>query len=272
MTITRPSWVWGSTAALALVVFGISRYLRTSLGPVSAFTGWVLFTLIVFLMLFQLRKRLSFLPLGSASDWLQLHIAAGVLSGLVFVWHLKLEFPNGLFEIVLAALFGTAFLSGVFGAIVSRVTPIRLARHGETLVFESIPKFNRELRLRAESLVLESVGQAQSTTLAEFYQRKLADYFAKTHHKWSHIRGSLRVRFQLEQAFAHIEPFLDEQEREILADLKDLTWTKLNLDYQYAGLWLLRGWLFFHIPLSYSLLAFVVFHILFVYTFHAGGL
>jgi hypothetical protein len=46
---------------------------------------------------------------------------------------------------------------------------------------------------------------------------------------------------------------------------------KDGLDYHQALQFMLRGWLFIHIPLTYSLMIFSVMHIVLVYAFSGGA-
>jgi hypothetical protein len=46
---------------------------------------------------------------------------------------------------------------------------------------------------------------------------------------------------------------------------------KRRLDFHYALQGLLKAWLFVHIPFTYSLLLFIVVHIVLVFGFSAGA-
>ena len=45
-----------------------------SLRDAAFLNGWILFAAMVFLALFNVRKKLPFIPLLSASTWLQVHV------------------------------------------------------------------------------------------------------------------------------------------------------------------------------------------------------
>src|SRR5262245_30573633 len=81
----------------------------------SYLTGWALLGLCLFLTAYNVRKKLPFLPFLSSRTWLQLHAYAGLFTGVLFLFHLRLAVPTGPFNLVLAALFLAVTLSGVAG-------------------------------------------------------------------------------------------------------------------------------------------------------------
>src|SRR5690242_17642005 len=77
------------TTALAVVLIAYwLRWLDVHLNRANYASGYLLYGLVVFLALFNLRKKLPSLPLGSASAWLQLHLYVGIIAGAVFGLHL----------------------------------------------------------------------------------------------------------------------------------------------------------------------------------------
>ena len=77
------------TVFLALVIIGAFAVYDASLYQVSFLSGWVLFAVMLFLALYNVRKKLTVLPLGSNSTWLQLHIYAGWLVIVLFGEHVQ---------------------------------------------------------------------------------------------------------------------------------------------------------------------------------------
>ncbi len=275
--LIRSSWrQWGpACVALSIMVAAVWYWdisMQKSLAPASNLTGWLLLTLIVYLLAFNVRKKISVIPLGSAKTWMRWHIWIAFLALAVFGFHIRWQVPRGGLEVTLALIFAFTFLSGVLGLFLTVTIPTRLARHNETLIFERIPQFTNNLRRDAQQLVLDSIDGTHSTTIAEFFHRRLAHYFEGPRNRWSHLLGSYRVQFMLNREFRHVKPFLDDTEQTILAKLKTLTDEKHKLDVQHAGLWALRTWLFIHIPLSYSLIVLAGLHVALVLAFNAGGL
>ena len=67
---------------------------RVALRPVAMYTGWLLLVLLLGLTFFNARKKLPFIPLFSASTWLQVHIYAGWLACFVFLLHTGGRLPS----------------------------------------------------------------------------------------------------------------------------------------------------------------------------------
>lgn len=233
--------------------------------------GWLLFLLIVILSLYNARKKLPFLPLGTSEGWLQFHIYAGLLTVLLFVFHIRFRLPTGWFDSILFALYALVTFSGIFGLLITRMIPKRLTSRGGEVLYELIPVVRRSLREQAEALALKSISEAQSTTLADFYVRHLKNFFDRSQNFWLHM---FEVRSPLNSLINRISDthrFLDEKERVTADKLADLVRQKDGLDYQRALQITLKVWLFIHIPFTYSLLIFSIIHIVIVYAFSGGA-
>ncbi len=252
-----------AAAAVGLLCFTYGPTLRDA----AYVSGWMLFGMVVVLTLFNLRKKWAYPPLLSASTWLQIHIYLGLLAAFVFLLHIGLSVPNGPFEVTLAALFLLVALSGVFGIVVSRVLPARLTAQGEMVLFERIPMFVRGLRERAEALAVASVQNSETTTLADFYWSRLADYFARPRPLARFLYRSANPAQRLTEELHAYERYLDEQEQSAAHEMADLVLTKDNLDAQHALQGVLKGWLFVHIPLTYALIVFMGVHAVVAHTF-----
>ena len=149
--------------------------------------------------------------------------------------------------------------------------PKRLTSRGGEVLYELIPAVRRSLREQAEALVLKSIPEAQSTTLADFYVRHLKNFFDHAQNFWLHM---FEVRSPLNSLINRINDtnrFLDEKERVTADKLADLVRQKDGLDYQRALQITLKTWLFIHIPFTYSLLIFSIIHVVIVYAFSGGA-
>ncbi|MSU23487.1 MAG: hypothetical protein EXS32_06640 [Opitutus sp.] len=234
-------------------------------------TGWGLFGLMIYLTLYNLRKKFSFIPVISSRLWLQAHLYIGLFTGLVFLLHLRWHRPQGGFETTLALLFAGVTLSGIFGWWLSRTVPKRLTTAGGEVPFERIPVIRRDLRLQAEKLVLGGVAGAQAATLAGFYEARLADFFSHPANFSSHLVGSHRPLNQLLGQIAEVDRFMNAAEKKTAAALGELVRQKDMLDFHRAAQIVMKGWLFVHIPLTYGLLVFSVAHVVIVYAFSGGA-
>jgi hypothetical protein len=256
---------------LTLVLIVISKLTTTALRDTARLSGGLLLGLIVFLAAYNLRKKFSFLPLGSSATWLQFHIYTGLLTAVIFGTHIQWRISTGPFEIVLAGLYGLVFGSGVVGLFLSRSFARRLTTRGDEVMFERIPVHRRRLQSDAETLVLDFLAESESSAVAQFYADRLEPFFARTRNFWQHLAQSRRPRVALLNEISSYERFLNQNERDAMRRLAGHVERKDDLDYQFALQATLKYWLFGHIPLTYALLVFAFFHWLLVVAFSGGG-
>lgn len=252
---------------VAIVIVIANRILAATLLHGAYFSGWILALLVVALLSMNARKKLSFLPLGSMSTWLRLHIRWGLLSGLVFGLHAGINLPNGTFDWILFGLYVTVFLSGLVGWALTHSIPRRLTARGEEVLFERIPIFLHRIRGEVEQLVSQAASASETSALPDFYRNRLQPFFLQPRHMLRHLLHSQQPRQALLHEINNQRRFLDDRERDVADLIADRVRVKDDLDYHYALQFTLKLWLFIHIPLSYSLLVFAVCHVLVVYAF-----
>ena len=267
-------------------VIGILLLLLVSAGAVMAhrrwspelpnyayLSGWVLMTVMILLALYNMRKRLPFLSLGSSEAWLQVHVYAGFFTVVLFLIHLNFRMPTGWFEGVLAWLYLLVTGSGIVGLFFSRVLPRRLATRGGEVIYEKIPALRHALRQEAEALALAGGASpvATSSVIADFYLLHLHDFFQGPKYFWPHLFNSRRPLNALMREVDDVRGYLNEAERATLQKLSDLVRRKDGLDYHYSLQLVLKLWLFVHIPLTYSLLLWTLAHIVLVFAFSGGA-
>jgi len=250
-----------------LLMFFANQYYAYSLNEPAFFTGWFMFSLMLFLLLLNSRKKLSFLPLGSAYAWTQLHIYVGFFLAAIFFIHIKFNMPDGGMEIMLSTLFLLVSVSGVFGLWVSRLLPPRLSHHSEYVIYERIPGIRDLIREEVQTRIDQVLQQCQSRALSDLYAQHLFHYLSKSEDFFGHLFYSSAVYDQWEKRFAAVRVYLSDDELLICDEVQQLTKQKTDLDNQFAARAILKYWLFVHIPLSYILLVFVLLHILLTYGF-----
>jgi len=243
-------------------------------------SGWVFMAVMILLALYNLRKRLPFLSLGSSEAWLQVHVYAGFFTVVLFLIHLNFRMPTGWFEGVLAWLYLLVTGSGIVGLFFSRVLPRRLATRGSEVIYEKIPALRHALRQEAEALALAgnatpvggaNSGGPQSSVIADFYLQNLHAFFQGPKYFWPHLLDSRRPLNALMRELDDVRRYLNETERATLQKLGDLVRRKDGLDYHHALQATLKLWLFVHLPLTYSLMIFSVLHIIIVFAFSGGS-
>ena len=262
----------GAVLLAALVLFGwlALSVLEVSLQPVAIWTGWSLMALVFLLALFNLRKKLPFLPLGTAFGWMEFHSYAGIFCILLFFSHSGLDIPSGGLDRLLAGFFFVVAGSGLVGLALTRTLPVRLSTRGEVVLFERIPGLRRKLHEEVESLVLSSAADVGATTIADFYAARLDDFLRKPRNFAHHLLDSSRAYRALDREIAALERYAISREQDVISEIRERVRLKDDLDYQYSQQAVLKGWLFLHIPATYGLLATSILHAAIVMRFHEG--
>jgi hypothetical protein len=266
----RGWWLLALAAASAGAIFAHAFYLPR-LPRLNYLSGWVLFFLMLVLTCYNARKKLPFLPLLSSATWLQFHIYTGWFTVVMFCLHLDGRLPTGWFECTLALLYGLVTVSGILGLVLSQVLPPRLTTLGGEVPFERIRPLRHSLKTQVEQLVLNVVPESRSTILADFYLRRLKDFFDGPRNFWFHLIEVRRPLKRVLQEMNNLNRYLTVKERATLGQVEALVRQKDGLDYHRALQLVLKGWLFVHIPLTYSLLLFTVAHIILVLAFSGGA-
>lgn len=241
---------------------------RAALRPVDHVTGWTLFGLVLGLLLFNLRKKLPFLPLASASTWLQLHLWAGVFSCVVFVLHVGARVPRGWLEGTVAVLFLLVAVSGFGGIALSRALPRRM--QGERVLHDRIGLHREGLRREAEAVALESIQATGASVIADFHAEALSAFFARPRNVFRHLLLVPRPAAPLLERIHSLRSYQEPAGQAALDRLDELVQLKDHLDHQWVLQGALRYWLFVHVPASYVLLIAVLVHAAVVHAFHVG--
>jgi len=270
ITFARRRWRNGLvTVAAGACVVALHTAYDVSLYQPAFLSGWLLFAIITFLALYNGRKKLSMVPLGTAASWLQWHIYLGFLALLVFALHIDWGIPNGTLELILALFFVAAAGSGMLGLYLSRRYARMLTLRTEEVVLERVPEFIADLRSQAEAVVMESAMKTGSSSIADFYSSRLSAFFAAPRNMWLHLQGSRRATFELMTDLDVMTRYLDDQELVYASQLRALVERKDRLDYAHALQSVLKAWLFVHIPATYGLILLALLHLLLAYSF--GG-
>ena len=255
LTVSLLAWI-------TYMVFGVS------LRATHFLTGWALFFVILGLALFNVRKKLPFIPLGSATTWTEVHIYSGIFSGVLFALHTGFDrIPRGVIEIVISILFLSVFFSGVLGLFISRVFPARMTTHGEIIALDRIPAIRLNLRKELEERIIQFTAETNSRTVADFYLERLSGYFEMQSNFIFHLLHSDRPLHAVMREIDFHRRYVSAREQEILGEIGEYVRLKNNLDHQAALQMTLRSWLFVHIPLTYSLLLMALLHALLSYAF-----
>lgn len=252
--------------ALSIYYNKVSQTLTDS----TIITGWMLFGLMILLTLYNIRKKFTFLPLGASSTWLQLHIYAGLLTFVLFLFHTGFKWPNGQLETIISIMYYAVAISGLIGLIMSRTFPRRLSSRKEEYIFERIPLYRKTLREKAEKLATSSIATTSSGVVAEFYRDEIAEFLEQPRHLFHHFWESRRPLIQILRKMNNVSRYMNDKEKEVVDSLSELVEQKYDLDYSLCLQGCLKFWLFVHIPFTYGLMIFTILHVILVYAFTGG--
>lgn len=261
-----------SIMLIALVIAWIVvRLQERTLGSPAFTTGYLLLAAVLFLALYNVRKKLPFLPLGNSASWLQWHLYVGIGSAGLLALHAGPAWPNGVLETALAMVYLLTFGSGMAGLYLTRAIPRQLARVGEEVIYERIPAFRRQVALEVNDTVLGAVSASGATTLADFYTARLYDFIHKPRGVSYLAWPTSALRRAMMREIQDIRRYLSDHEQAACERLFALVRRKDDLDFHEARQKLLKLWLFVHIALTCALVLLALLHGLVAHAFHGGA-
>ena len=258
------------TVAVGAAIVAADVVTWASLRDPRYLTGWILFAVMIALALYGVRKKLPFLPLGTVAGWRAFHVLAGWLGIALFLLHVGFRLPQGALEISLAAMYLVVAVSGVAGLMISRIFAKRLTTHGDEVIHERIPVFLKLLRDECDDRIEQSVAESGSTTVADFYTSRVRPFIDRPRNLAEHVFGWNRARYTMRGDFDLVRRYLNADEEKALDWLFERVREKNQLDYAYALQGTLKGWLFFHVPLTCTMLLLSVVHVILVHAFSGG--
>lgn len=257
-----------SLLLLCSITYILYHFAIINLLAVSYYSGFVLLACIIFLTLFNSRKKLPFFPVLKASTWMKWHSYIGYFTLFLFFVHIRFAFNGGTLELLLALFFLIVSVSGIIGLFISKFLPYLMTASGETLIYEKIPKHKIKIQNNIKNLVLDSENKLKSSTLTDFYNKYLHVYIFKKpfiFYPFSRKKDYFNIKNELN----NLKRYLAKDEQEYADKIGEWLETKYNLDIQYSSQKLLRYWLFIHIPMTYSMLVLVAIHV--YYAIKYGG-
>lgn len=239
--------------------------------------GWMLAGGMAMQVSFQIAKAVGLSP-KSALRWRKIHILIGYLAIAIFISHSDFTLPDSGFEWALWAGFVLVTLSGVFGTYLTwSLQAKRLT--GDSVTYDRIPTLRAELELTFLRAVAETDPSAAAINLpglphedwiTDLYATHLGHFFQGHCNFTAHLIGSKRPLKRLTDAIDTLSSYVDQQNQEKLAFIKNLVIEKDRLDFARVSLGLTRGWLFVHVPVTYALIVLTVLHVIVVYAFSSG--
>jgi len=240
--------------------------------------GWVLAGGMGLQLSFHIAIKTASLSPKSAARWRKFHIFVGYLLIAAFISHSDFSLPDTGFEWALWAGFVLVTLSGIFGTYLAWSLRVKHAID-ERIGYDRIPSRRAELAREIHAAVAKTepapVAIALPTPpydawIMDLYTTHLRDFFQGQRNFAAHLIGSQRPLKRLTDEIDNLASYVDRPSQEKLAFIKNLVVEKDRLDFARVYLGLAKGWLFVHVPLTYSLTVLTVLHILVVYAFSSG--
>jgi hypothetical protein len=240
--------------------------------------GWVLAGGMALQLSFHIAIKTASLSPKSAARWRKIHILVGYLMIAAFVSHSDFSLPDTGFEWALWTGFVLVTLSGIFGTYLAWSLRVKHALD-ERIGYDRIPTRRAELARDVHAAVVRTdltpaaIGLPRppyDAWIMDLYSTHLRDFFQGPRNFAAHLIGSQRPLKRLTDEIDDLSAYVDRQSQEKLAVIKNLVVEKDRLDFARVYFGLTKGWLFVHVPLTYSLMVLTVLHILVVYAFSSG--
>ena len=218
---------------------------------------------IVILMYFGVRKRSYKSSWGTVEGWLHAHVYLGLLVLLAILLHSGFRFHNPVAVAALALLFLVA-LSGVWGAVLYTVVPLKMASVDSHL---TIVEISGQINQIAHSMARLTTGKSEE------FQRLCAGFFEAERPGpmagWRSLFGRYAKRRREHDLPGSFEDYLGRVPAKEQSDLSQLLvlarqrhelHDRLIRRQRYTNL--MSAWLYIHVPLSFALVVAVAAHVM----------
>ena len=271
MTVIKRYW-WKTLIGVLLLVAAhiLTDSARMSLHDPAFITGFTLLGCVLFLCLYNLRKKLPMIPLGRVATWTHLHILMGWFVAGLFLIHIGFRLPDGDLEVFLAVMFVLVAVSGVVGASISKSYPPRLTRRGQEVILERIPQLRVRLQQEADDLVLASVERTGNRTIADFYTNRIQPFMVGPRNQVAYLFGAARSPHKLTHEIDAVCRYLNDEGQQIIEELAEIVQQKDALDFHQSLQSALLLWLFVHIPLTYGMVLLALLHMVLALAYTGG--
>jgi len=222
--------------------------------------GSVALALVVWLLLFAVRKRAYGSTLGSLEGWLQAHVWLGVASAGVVLLHTGLRFEDKVAVAAFVVLLAVV-ATGVVGAYLYQVLPRRLTAVESNLTAQEI---SADLNRMAASMARLASGK--SAVFRGIHGALLAESTPPPLAGWRQLLGKPRAaaaaaKRSWEALLGRVEEAERDELRRLLVLARQHKELHLRLAVQQRYRNLLDAWLYLHVPLSVALVVLVAAHL-----------
>jgi len=252
----------------------------------STWVGYLLCTigagLIGWLLYYGVRKRDYFSTNGSVKGWLSAHVYLGTSLIVVATLHSGFELGFNIHSLAYFIMLAVIF-SGFFGVYAYFRYPNLITRNRNNLTrkkffkeISEIDRFSSKLASQLSPQIQKELNSAieNFNVGGNFYYqisgKDSSRLLIQENSKWKSVANPVQNKL-LEQLASHLSKCANQEEANTVQELIDLTLNKrkftikLIKDIRMQGL--LEIWLYFHIPLSFALLATLLAHIVSVFLY-----
>lgn len=256
------AYAWHDPPAIYLKPYG-GTWLGYTLGTIGA-------VLILWLMVLGIRKRRYRSNMGSVQGWTSAHVYLGASLIIIATLHCAFEFGWNIHTLAYALMM-LVIASGFFGVYAYLRYPEYMTANlaGETLETMLLKVADLEAKCKRIALDLPdevnalimnaSKRAAEKTALGGSFRRQLAGVDPR--HPMRLARDELLkmgTRFSGDQAKVQEQLVMEMTRVVALTD-------RVRRDLQFRAL--MQVWLYFHVPLSFALLAALIAHVVSVFYF-----
>ncbi len=252
-------------------IFGDVPPTRNTFGgtPLGLVLGSVALAIFLFASALGIRKKKRLWPIGDVKLWLKAHLWLTVLTVPLVLLHCGFA-AGGPHTSWLLVLYAVVMLSGVVGLVLQQFMPrLMKDRLPREVVFEQIPHFREKLfeaALKLRRTLVPLVAAAGDGRGAEedasvllvrgFLDDECLPYLSATRgdrHRLGHEKTA-------SDRFRSLKLNVDAEWQPMVAKLQRWCEERRLMDLQTKYQHWLHGWLIIHIPTSFALLVFTLWH------------
>lgn len=264
-----------ATGAFSGMLFWLVSIYGGALRDARYLDGWILVAGMSVQLFFHIAIKSAKLSPKAAVRWRKVHIFCGYFLVAAFVSHCSLSLPDSGFEWSLWTSFVLVTLSGISGSYLAwsfeakRTTgaqsmPHDLARRRAELA-QDIRNIVEQRRTPGATSALPA--PPYEAWVMDLYISHLRKFFAAPRNFRAHLIGSQLPVKRLTEEIENLARYVDQENQEKLALIKELVAEKDRLDFARVSSLLSKGWLYVHVPVTYALIVLTVLHVLVVYAY-----
>ncbi len=258
-------------AALLVIVVSVLVYFLADMGGRHNGGTWLGYSLgiisaslIVWLMLLGIRKRAATPGQYNLKGWTSAHVYLGTTLLVLATLHTGFQFGWNLHTLAYA-LMVLVIISGVIGVYYYATVPRRMsdnrARRTQRDMLDAIDALNRELTQAAQPLDPKYVREVKRAIKKTRIKPGLFISIPASQLRCATTRAAKRLRHAMQSADADMRRPLEQ----VVAILERKSALLRRTRQHIRNKTLLQLWLYFHVPLSFALLAALAAHIISVF-------